>query len=140
MACIAKRRRRYVIDYYDNIGKRQRKTLKAGTTKKKAKEKLREIEDLLSKGIYIPDNKIPLFSKAAEEWLYHKKSNIRYSTWTVYEGHTKNHFSEFDELRIDRITTAKIEKFITNRQKEKLEVLPLVEELQQKMLKQTYLS
>jgi hypothetical protein len=39
MACIAKRRGRYVIDFYDNQGKRQRMTLKKGTTKKKAKEK-----------------------------------------------------------------------------------------------------
>ena len=37
MACIAKRRGRYVIDFYDNEGKRQRMTLKKGTTKKKAK-------------------------------------------------------------------------------------------------------
>ena len=40
MACIAKRRGRYVLDYYDNQGERIRKTLKKGTTLKKAKEKL----------------------------------------------------------------------------------------------------
>ncbi|UCE55234.1 MAG: hypothetical protein JSV31_07270 [Desulfobacterales bacterium] len=52
MACIAKRRGRYVIDFYDNQGKRQRQTLKKGTTKKKAREKLREIEEQLSIGNY----------------------------------------------------------------------------------------
>jgi hypothetical protein len=46
MACIAKRRGRYVIDFYDNQGKRQRMTLKKGTTKKKAKEKLRRFPPL----------------------------------------------------------------------------------------------
>ena len=61
MACIAKRRGRYVIDFNDNQGKRNRQTLKKGTTKKKAKEKLREIEDQLAKGLYIPEMKLPLF-------------------------------------------------------------------------------
>ena len=72
MAKIAKRRKRYVLDYYDNQNQRVRKTLPAGTTLKKAKEKLREIEDQLAKGLYIPDEKIPLFSKVAEEWLKKK--------------------------------------------------------------------
>lgn len=61
MACIAKRRGRYVIDFNDNQGKRNRQTLKKVTTKKKAKEKLREIEDQLAKGLYIPEMKLPLF-------------------------------------------------------------------------------
>ena len=88
MACIARRRGRYVIDFYDNHGKRQRKSLKKGITKKKAKEKLREIEDQLSKGLYIPETKIPPFKRVAEDWLKHKKPNLRASTWSVYEGHT----------------------------------------------------
>ena len=61
LACIAKRRGQYVIDFNDNQGKRNRQTLKKGTTKKKAKEKLREIEDQLAKGLYIPEMKLPLF-------------------------------------------------------------------------------
>lgn len=115
MACVTKRRGRYVIDYYDNEGRRQRQTLKKGTTKKKANEKLREIEDQLAKGNYIPDKKIPIFSKVAEDWLEHKKPNLRESTWSVYAGHTKKHFQEFDSLKINRITTAAVEKFITDR-------------------------
>ena len=61
LACIAKRRGQYVIDFNDNQGKRNRQTLKKVTTKKKAKEKLREIEDQLAKGLYIPEMKLPLF-------------------------------------------------------------------------------
>ncbi len=38
MACIAKRRERYIIDFYDTYGKRRWKTLAKGTTKKKANE------------------------------------------------------------------------------------------------------
>jgi integrase len=125
MACITKRRNRYVIDYYDNQGKRQRKTLKKGTTKKNAKDKLREIEDQLAKGIYIPENKIPIFSKVAKDWLEYKKPNLRASTWSCYEGHTLNHFNDLDNLKINRISIARIEKWIADRQKEGMNILTL---------------
>jgi integrase len=125
MAKVAKRRGRYVLDYYDNQGKRYRQTLKKGTTKKRAKEKLREIEDQIAKGLFIPETKIPQFKRVAEDWLSHKKPNLRASTWSVYEGHTKNHFGEFDDLKINRITTAKIEKFITDRQSTGMNILTL---------------
>jgi len=91
-------------------------------TLKKAKEKLREIEDQLSKGIHLPDNKIPAFSKVAKEWIDHKKSNLRNSTWSIYEGHTRNHFHEFDDLKINRINVAMIEKWITDRQAQKMPI------------------
>jgi integrase len=122
MAKVAKRRGRYVLDYYDNQGIRQRKALKKGTTLKKAKEKLREIEDQLSKGIHLPDNKIPVFSEVAKEWINHKTSNLRDSTWSVYEGHTRNHFQEFDDLKINCITVAMIEKWITDRQAQQMPI------------------
>ncbi len=83
--------------------------------KPETNEKLREIEDQLAKANYIPDKKIPIFSKVAENWLRHKKPNLRESTWSVYERHTKKHFQEFDSLKINRITTAAVEKFITDR-------------------------
>lgn len=116
MACIAKRRNRYVIDFYDNQGKRRWKTLPKGTTKAKAKEAMREIEDQIARGIYLPDKRIPSFADVAKDWLEHKKPNIRNSTWKMYEGHLKHHFEEIDGLKINRITTAKVEKFITDRQ------------------------
>ena len=125
MACITKRRNRYVLDFYDCQGKRQRQTLKAGTTKKAAKDKLREIEDQLQKGTYISDKKIPLFSEVVKDWLEYKKLNLRESTYAVYKGHTLNHFKEFDEIKINRITTARVEKFITNRQEKGMHILTL---------------
>ncbi len=125
MACIAKRRNRYVIDFYDNQGKRRWKTLPKGATKAKAREAMRDIEDQLARGIYLPDKKIPIFSEVAKDWLEYKKPNLRESTWSVYEGHTRNHFHELDDLKINRITTARIEKFITDRQKQGLNILTL---------------
>jgi len=46
-----------------------------GTTKKKATEKLREVEDQLRRGIYLPDKKIPTFKQVAKDWVEFKKSN-----------------------------------------------------------------
>jgi len=125
MACIAKRRGRYVIDFYDTYGKRRWITMPKGTTKKKTKDKLREIEDQLRRGIYLPEKRIPLFKKVAEDWLEYKKSNIRNSTWRKYEGYIKNHFDDILEIKINRITTAKVEKFITSKQNQGMNLTTL---------------
>jgi len=93
-----------------------------GTTKKKANEKLREVEDQLRRGIYFPDRKIPIFKKVSKDWIEYKKINLRPSTWSVYEGHSRNHFDDLNGLRINRITTAKIEKFIVDRQAEGMNI------------------
>jgi len=129
MACIAKRHYkngfRYVIDFYDNQGKRQRKALKEGTTKKKARDKLREIEELLSRGLYVPEDRIPIFKDVVKEWLEQKKLNVRASYWSTCEGITRNHFIELNDLKANRITTADIEKWIATRQKGKMHILTL---------------
>ncbi|ACN17856.1 Phage integrase family protein [Desulforapulum autotrophicum HRM2] len=116
MAKIAKRRDRYVLDFYDLEGKRKWITMPKGTTLKAAKEELRKVEDDLATGNYISPKKTPTFDQVAQEWLDHKKMNIRASTWAVYEGHTKNHFPEFKNLKIHQITIQRVEKFITDRQ------------------------
>ena len=78
MACITKRRNRWVIDFYDQQGKRRWKTLPKGTTKGEAREELRAIEDLVEKGAYLPIKKSG-FSDVAEMWLKVKKPSIRNS-------------------------------------------------------------
>jgi len=116
MACIAKRRGRYVIDFYDNQGKRRWKTLPVGTTKKKAREALRDIEDQLRKGIYLPDRKVPLFEKVAQDWLKYKKANVRASSWDMYRGHLQHHFEGINSIKVNRIAPAKVEEFIADKQ------------------------
>jgi len=116
MACIAKRRGRYVLDFYDTYGKRRWITMPKGTTKKKAPEKLREVEDQLKRGIYLPDKKIPNFKEVAEDWIEYKKPNVRASTLKMYKGHLKHHFSDVDAMKVNRIATLTVEKFITCRQ------------------------
>ena len=124
MAKVSKRRSRYVLDYYDHEGKRRRKTMPDGTTKKAAQKKLREIEDQLAKGNYISPTKIPTFDRVAIEWLELKKLKIRASTWAVYEGHTRNHFNEFLTLKINLITIKMIDQFIIDRQDRSFVIFP----------------
>lgn len=125
MACIAKRRERYVIDFYDNQGKRRWKTLPKGCNKTGAKKALRDIEDQLENGTYLPGKKIPTFAEVAQDWLKHKKANIRESTWGMYERHLKLHFGEIDNLKIKSISIATVEKFISIRQRNNINITML---------------
>jgi len=50
-------------------GKRRWQTLKKGTTLKHAKDELRDIENKLAKGVYIPVKEVSLFKKVAADWL-----------------------------------------------------------------------
>jgi len=116
MACISKRRGRWVIDFYDQQGVRRWRTIPDGATKAQAKEELRAIEEQVKKGIYLPAVKVPLFSEVAQEWIEHKQLKLRETTWEVYEGHVQNHFGDLDYIKITRITIATAEKFTTDRQ------------------------
>ncbi len=125
MACVAKRRGRYVLDFYDQLGQRQRTSLPEGTTKAQAKEALREIEEAVARGVYLPVKEIPLFSEVARDWLEHKKPNLRATTWEVYEGHVRNHFSDLNGQFINHITIARVEKFISSRQAQGMNIATL---------------
>jgi integrase len=125
MACISKRRNRYVIDFYDNHGKRRWHTMPKGCTKKKSIEKLREIEDQVRRGIYLQAKEIPTFGKVAEDWLEYKKLNLRESTYDLWAGYVKNHYSEINDLRVNRIVPATVEKFIVSRQAEGMHIATL---------------
>lgn len=114
-----------MIDFYDNQGKRRWKTLPKGTTKKKARESMREIEDQLRKGIYLPDKRIPLFSQVAQNWLDHKKANVRASTWEMYRGHLRHHFAKVDGIKVNRIIPAKVEAFIADKQEDGMNITTL---------------
>ena len=75
MACITKRRGRYVIDCYDQNGKRYRKTMKAGTTKEDTRKELREIEAKIERRTFMHEKKTPLFSEVKAQWLEYKKQS-----------------------------------------------------------------
>ena len=128
MACVTKKKskgNRWCIDFYDQYGIRRLKVLKEDTTKKEARQQLREIEGQVDKGLWMPVKNIPLFSQVAKSWLKYKKPNLRASTWSVYEGHTRNHFKDLDPLKVNRISIATIETFITDRQNDGMHILTL---------------
>jgi integrase len=125
MACVRKRRGRYVLDFYDHTGKRNWETMPEGTTKKRADDELRKHLNDIAKGIYRPEKLTPLFSSVAKDWLEHKKPNLRESTFSVYEGHVKNHFHDLDNIPINRINVARVEKWISARQKDNMHILTL---------------
>jgi integrase len=125
MGSIRKRGKQYFLDYYDCQGVRQRQMLKKGTSKDAAKESLREIEDQVAKGTHIPEKRVPGFTEVAENWLEQKKLNVRASTWAVYRGHIQNHLTEFKEMKVNRITTAMTENFITSKRMEGMHIITL---------------
>ena len=120
MACIAKRRGRYVIDCYDQNGKRYRKTLPLGTNKDTARKELREIEQKIERRCFLHEKKTPLFKDVAKQWLDNKRTKCRETTYEMYESHLRNHFGSLDKQKINLITTASVEKFITAKQAEDL--------------------
>ncbi|MDJ0854469.1 MAG: tyrosine-type recombinase/integrase [Desulfobacterales bacterium] len=113
MAKVAKRRGRYVLDYYDNRGIRKWVTMPEGTNLKDAKKELRRIEEQLDRGTYVTRKAVKNFKTVAQDWLESKKHDVRASTYAMYEGHLRNHFGMVDELKINRITIRTVERFIS---------------------------
>jgi integrase len=128
MACITKRGGRYVLDFYDQDGKRNRLTLPGGTTKESARRALRGIEEKVENRTFIIDKQVKLFRVVAKEWIEYKKTRIRITSWKVCNGHLQNHFTEMNEKRIDRISTATVESFITAKQASGVS-LPMIKKL-----------
>ena len=73
----------------------------------------------------MPDVRIPLFKEVAKDWVEHKYQSLRASTWSVYEGHTRNHFDDFNDLKINRITTARVEKWMGKKRSDGMHILTL---------------
>jgi integrase len=63
-----------------------------------------------------------MFSEVAREWIEYKKGNLRETTLEVYEGHVRNHFDDMNRLKTNGITIATVEKFITARQNEGMNI------------------
>ena len=116
MACVTRRRDRWVIDFYDHHGIRRWKTLKKGTTKDDAKKTLRDIEVKVEKQIFLPDKKTPTFMEVKSQWLDYKKQYLRETTYEVYETYCRVHLSALDGMKITRISTETIETFIAKLQ------------------------
>jgi len=113
MACVRYRRGRWIIDFYDQDGKRRWHTLPKGNTKKDANIKKGELEKSVRRKTYITPKKLPLFPAVAGDWL-NNKLNIRDNTKEGYKGHLENHLNpHFGGLKIDQITYTVVEQYVT---------------------------
>lgn len=123
MACITRRRGRWVIDFYDQYGKRRWKTLKEGATKTDARKVLRSIEDKVEKGIYVSPKTLPNFSEVSRKWLRAKRPNIRHSAYEQYKGHLEKHLKPFfGNAKINRINYDAVEDFIAHSYNKKVSI------------------
>ena len=117
MACIRKRRGRWVIDFYDQHGKRHWETLPEGTTKTQANKRLREIQDKIEKGGYIPvkaKKKELAFSNVSQKWIEVKKIKVRGNTLRSYKGHVDTHLNpHYGKTPVTSINLDSVENFIS---------------------------
>ena len=112
MACVKKRRDRWVLDFYDQDGVRRWKTMPEGTKKDDAIDELAKILKKVTHGAYTPVKSIPLFPDVAKSWLDSKEPNIRHSTYQQYKGHVDNHLKPyFEKLKVNQLNFEAIEKF-----------------------------
>jgi len=109
---------RYVLDYYDQNGKRHYQAMPKGATKKEAEAAEAEIISAISRGVYIPSKKIPVFREVCKEWLAYRQPTLRASSFRTYEIYIGKHFTAFDSLKVNMLTTARLESFISDKQKE----------------------
>jgi integrase len=84
MACVRKRRGKWIIDYYDQFGRRHWETV--GTNKKEAEEKLAEKTIEIRKGSYNPASAKITVNEYAKSWLgtYAQVNNLKASTVKSY--------------------------------------------------------
>lgn len=90
MACVRKRRGKWVIDFYDQFGKRHWETV--GKNKKEAEERLAERTVEIHKGAYNPALSKTVLREYAERWLEtYAKVNLKASTVKTYTESLNNH-------------------------------------------------
>ena len=90
MPCVRKRRGKWVIDFYDQFGKRHWETI--GNNKKDAQTELAGRIDKVDKETYRPKNKKKTFGEVAEEWYQTLVlPNKRIKTVRYYRNMLDNH-------------------------------------------------
>ena len=94
MACVRKRRGKWVIDFYDQFGDRHWETV--GTNKKEAEERLSErILEIGKRDYTVPKDRKAPFSVVAEGWLASREGKIRPISIQQYKDHLDKHLLPF---------------------------------------------
>ena len=101
---------KYVIDYYDNLGKRHIETV--GTNKRQAVDKLTEKMNQIRTGTCRVPGEEKAFKEFAEKWLT-GKVGIKDATKTSYDGIVNNHLIPyFGAGRIGDLRRENIRDFV----------------------------
>jgi integrase len=107
MACVRKRRGRWVADFRDQHGKRHWETY---DTKKEADDRLADRQIEVREHAYIDATTLPTFAAVAEHWLTIKRDHPA-STYNFWRSHVELHLvPAFGDRRIDRVLAADIER------------------------------
>jgi integrase len=122
MACVRKRRGKYVLDFYDQSGERHWETV--GTNKKEADELLAQRLIDIGKGRYItPKDRKIAFKEFAEKWLEGRGGKIRPSTIAQYDDHVRKHLLPFfGAVKVSEINVALVEAYSAKKQKDMVEI------------------
>jgi len=111
MACIAKRRGVWVVDWRDALGKRHRDAVEGN--RDDAKKRLAEV--LKGEGQTVETKKT--FQQYAEEWLKtYGKTELKESTYREYEAAFKNHlYPAFGPLPFTKVTKGAVRKLVAGK-------------------------
>jgi integrase len=122
MACVRKRRGKWIIDFYDQSGERRWETV--GTNKKEAEDRLAQRLIEIGKSRYItPKDRKITFKEFAEKWLEGRDGKIRPSTIGQYADHIHKHLLPFfDAIKISDIDVSLVETYATKKQKDMKEI------------------
>ncbi len=108
MACVRRRRGKWVIDFRDRDGTRRWETF---ATRKAADTALSERVKQLGRGSYRPPAQLPTFQDVAADWLA-SKADRRVSTLAQWQVHLDLHLvPAVGHLRLDQITVQKATDF-----------------------------
>ena len=113
MACVVKRRGKWVLDFRDRQGKRRWESYR---TRKEADAALAERLGELKTGTFVARGKERRFEDLAEAFEKAHKPHVKRNTWTGYECNIRLHLHPFfDGYKLPAITVADIERFTTDR-------------------------
>ncbi len=111
MACVRKRRGKWIIDYRDASGKRRWETVEGN--RKDAEERLAKI---FASGKRVIDTK-RAFKDHATEWLNtYARTHVKESTFREYEAVFKNHvFPVFGRIPFSKVTREMVKRLIAEK-------------------------
>jgi integrase len=110
MACVRKRRGKYVLDYYDQHGQRRWETTKGN--KREADRLLRQRQEEVERGTYQARSDQTTFEELAEAYIARAKTKVRDITAAEYEDTIRRHILPFfTGRRLRTITLRDVELF-----------------------------